>query len=66
MSKNHPLLIDIGHGLSLAVGLTLIASWTTNKRPIRAKRGTFGFNTETSNLEYWDGSNWLAASMKEV
>ncbi len=65
MAKNSPLLIDIGQGLSIMVGLPTIATWDTETRPKDAKRGTFGFNFETNNLEYWDGNAWLAASMSE-
>lgn len=65
MAKNSPLIIDIGQGLSLMVGLPTIASWKTNERPRNAKRGTFGFNIQTQKLEYWSGSAWYAASMKE-
>ena len=57
------LLIDIGQGLSLMIGLPSIASWKTSDRPKNPKRGIFGFNLETSNLEYWDGNFWLIAPM---
>ena len=63
MAKNAPLLIDIGQGLSLMIGLPTIASWDTAGRPKKARRGTFGFNFQTNNLEYWDGTIWLAAPM---
>lgn len=62
----HPLLVDIGEGLSLMIGLSPIARWKTIERPKNAKSGTFGFNTQTNNLEYWDGTAWLAASMSEA
>lgn len=65
MPKNAPLIVDIGQGLSLMVGLPTIASWNTGTRPRDAKRGTFGFNSQTNNLEYWDGRRWLAAPMEE-
>jgi len=65
MAKNAPLLIDIGQGLSLMVGLPTIASWNTDERPKKAKRGTFGFNIQTQRLEYWSGADWYAAEMKE-
>jgi len=57
--------MDIGQGLSMMIGLLTITSWNTKERPINAKRGTFGFNTQTNNLEYWDGSAWFAAAMSE-
>ncbi len=63
MPKNQPLLIDIGAGLSLSVGLSTITTWKSKERPQSPKRGTFGFNTDTNNLEYYDGSGWLSAAM---
>lgn len=66
MSKNSTLLIDIGQGLSLMLGLPTLASWNTLNRPNTPKVGTFGFNIETNNLEYWNGSNWLVASLSEA
>lgn len=63
MAKNSPFLIDIGQGLSVMVGLPTIASWSTSSRPKDPKRGTFGFNFQTNNLEYWDGSAWFVAEM---
>lgn len=66
MDKNQPLLIDIGNGLSLMVGLPRIATWKSTERPERARRGTFGFNTQTSSLEYFDGKDWLSAELKQA
>jgi len=63
MPKGSPLLIDIGQGLSLMVGSPTIASWKTSERPKNAKQGTFGFNTQTNSLEFWNGSFWLSAPM---
>ena len=65
MTKNSQLLVDIGKGLSLAIGLPTIGSWKTSTRPVNAKRGTFGFNTETSSLEYWNGSDWFRVQMNK-
>ncbi len=65
MAGSSHLLIDIGQGLSLMVGVPKIASWKTKGRPKNPKNGTFGFNTETGNLEYWNGSDWLAAPMSK-
>ena len=42
-------------------GLPRIASWDTAGRPKKPRPGTFGFNTQTKALEYWDGKDWLAA-----
>ncbi len=65
MARNQPILIDIGQGLSMMVGFPTIATWKSKERPKNAKRGTFGFNTQTQNLEYYDGKDWLAAGMQE-
>lgn len=66
MPSNQSLLVDIGEGLSLMVGLPTITAWNTRNRPKKAKAGTFGFNIQTNNLEYWNGSYWLEASMDEA
>lgn len=66
MAKGHPLLIDIGEGLSLMLGLPTITSWESESRPSEPKRGTFGFNSKTGNLEYWDGSSWYEAPMNQA
>jgi hypothetical protein len=58
--------MDIGQGLSLMLGLPRMASWNTRGRPRKAKRGTFGFNSKTHSLEYFNGSYWLAAPMSKV
>ena len=63
MGKNAPLLLDIGQGLSVMIGLVTIASWNTKNRPKKAARGTFGFNSQTKSLEYWDGSFWWNAPL---
>lgn len=66
MAKNSSLLVDIGQGLSLMLGLPTISAWKTQDRPKKAQRGTFGFNIQTNSLEYWNGSVWYAASMREI
>jgi len=66
MPKNSPLFVEIGHGLSIMIGLPTIVSWETTNRPKKPKRGTFGFNLQTNSLEYWDGDNWLEAPMSEA
>lgn len=63
MANNSPLLINIGQGLSMAIGLPTIESWDTNSRPKKAKAGTFGFNSQTNSLEYYDGTSWYSAQM---
>lgn len=64
-SKNSPLFINVGPGLSMILGLLTISTWNTAGRPKNAKIGTFGFNFQTKNLEYWDGDSWYGAAMSE-
>jgi hypothetical protein len=64
--KNTPLFVELGQGLSIMVGLLTLVSWNTTERPKNAKRGTLGFNLQTSSLEYWNGSSWFEASMSEL
>lgn len=59
-SKNAPLYIDIGGGLSSIVGIPRIPTWNTLGRPVKPKRGTYGLNTETKRLEVWNGSFWFS------
>lgn len=63
MPASQQLLLDIGEGLSLMIGLPTVASWKSDNRPKKAKPGTFGFNTQTNNLEYFDGSYWYEGLM---
>jgi hypothetical protein len=65
-SKNAPLYINIGGGLSAMVGLPRIATWNTSGRPVNPKRGTFGLNTETKKLEVWNGSLWYNVSLTKM
>lgn len=64
--KNNSLLVEIGEGLSVMIGLPRISSWRTRTRPKKAKRGTFGFNSQTNSLEYYNGSDWFTALMSKV
>ena len=63
MARNSPLFVNIGQGLSMMVGLPLLNTWETKSRPKKPKKGTFGFNTQTYSLEYWDGSAWYQSQM---
>lgn len=63
--KNKQILLDMGQGVSLLLGYPTIASWTNKTRPKKARPGTFGFNNETSNFEYFDGNDWYSELMKE-
>lgn len=57
------IVMDIGQGLSLMLGLPSINSWTTSDRPKKPLHGTFGFNSQTQSLEFYDGSDWFSALM---
>lgn len=64
MAKNpSPIFVNIGQGLSMMVGLPTLTTWETATRPKHPKKGTFGFNTQTYTLEYWDGNAWYGCQM---
>lgn len=65
MKRTKPLLIEIGQGLSLMIGLPTITTWDTGSRPHNPKAGTFGLNTQTKSLEFWDGESWFVASLSK-
>ena len=65
MATNRPLFVDIGQGLSLMLGLPTVSTWETGNRPKDAKVGTFGFNSQTKSLEYWNGRRWLKVEMSD-
>lgn len=58
-------LMGIG-GLSLMLGLPKINYWDTSGRPKKAKLGTFGYNSQTNSLEYFNGSYWLSAPLRKA
>jgi hypothetical protein len=64
-TNSSTIVMDIGQGLSLMLGLPRINSWDTPGRPKNAKNGTFGFNSETNSLEYFDGTDWYTARMRK-
>lgn len=64
MPKNSQLLLEIGQGLSIMIGMPTIPSWNTKARPKNAKRGTFGYNTDTGCLEYCDGKDWYSGALE--
>ena len=66
MPKNSALVIDLGQGLSILTSLLTIPSWDTASRPKNARKGTFGFNSQTNSLEYWDGDVWFSVAMAEA
>lgn len=63
MKKSSPLFVNIGQGLSMMIGLPVLTTWETANRPKNPKKGTFGFNTQTYSLEYWDGDSWYQCQM---
>lgn len=60
-----PFLINLGKGLSVVIGLPTIVAWESDSRPKNPRPGTFGFNSQTNNLEYFDGKSWFEARMTE-
>jgi hypothetical protein len=66
VNTNSSILMDIGKGLSLMLGLPSLNTWVTKDRPKVAQRGTFGFNSETYSLEYYDGDDWFVAPMQKA
>lgn len=63
MAFNQLRVIDIGRGQFMMADLPKITSWKTGQRPGKPKRGTLGFNSQTSQLEFFDGTAWFTASM---
>lgn len=45
-----------------------ISTWSTDSRPEDPVEGVFGFNTDTGQFEYFDGSGWqnLTIALPEV
>jgi len=66
MPISKQLLIDIGDNLYLPVGLPTISSWNSKKRPKKPGAGTFGYNTQTNSLEFFNGSYWFGGSMNRT
>jgi len=64
MPKNSPVFLEVGQGLSVQIGMPTITYWTTPGRPKSPKKGTFGFNSDTNSLEFWNGTVWLTANLK--
>nr|MBP9778921.1 hypothetical protein [Rickettsiaceae bacterium] len=61
--KNAPLFMDIGNGLSTLIGNPRIPSWNNAGRPVNPRTGTFGFNFQTNNLEFYNGNSWMVVPM---
>ena len=64
MAKDSPIFIDVGQGLSLPIGQSTISYWVTTSRPKKPMKGTFGLNTQTNSLEFWNGNIWLTAPLE--
>jgi hypothetical protein len=58
--------MEIGNGIYTIIGNPRIPTWNTTGRPQNPRRGTFGFNFLTNNLEYWTGTVWVALPMVQV
>jgi len=43
-----------------------VPTWNTPGRPKKPKMGTFGFNFQTNNLEFWNGKRWLSLRMRKI
>lgn len=59
LSYNRQLLIDSIGGKVIELGNSTINTWNTAGRPT-GKLGIIGFNTETSELEIYNGSSWIS------
>ena len=66
MPISKQLLIDIGDNMYLPIGLPSISTWNNKKRPKKPSAGTFGYNTQTNNLEFFNGKNWYGGSMSRA
>ena len=58
-SANANLYLGIGSNLSIELGLPRLPNWNTAGRPSPAKNFVYGFNTDTSTLEMWNGAAWV-------
>jgi len=57
--------IPTGHTLELKGSLTLPV-WTDSTRPSVPEIGTFGFNSQSGVLEYYDGTTWKKAGSSKA
>jgi hypothetical protein len=67
--KNQQLVnreISTKFGVSAPLIQRAIPTWNIPGRPKDPKVGTFGFNMQTKNLEYWTGGNWLILPMRKI
>ena len=54
--------VPSGHQLGFDGNLKLPV-WTDSTRPVSPEVGLFGYNSQTSALELWDGSDWASLSI---
>ena len=66
VKKAYPLLINVGKDLYKMVGSPRVSSWQSKDRPENPSRGMLGFNTQTNELEYFDGNSWYATNMSRA
>ena len=58
--------ITTGNTIYPAASRNKIPSWNIFGRPLNPKSGLIGFNSQTNNLELWDGKLWLKLPMKKI
>ena len=58
-NANGSYYLDIGSKLSIMLGGPAMPSWNTVGRPATPKSFAYGFNTDTSKLELWNGVSWV-------
>jgi hypothetical protein len=57
---------EMPKGIPMRKHQSRIPSWNNLGRPKKVKAGTFGFNFQTTTLEYWNGIKWLILPMKKI
>lgn len=62
-AKNAALYMLITKELSIMLGKPRLATWNTNGRPASPITGEVGFNTTTSKIEVYNGSDWVAVAL---
>ena len=59
LSKNGSYYLEVDEGLAVMVGMPMLPNWNTSGRPLTPKSYMYGFNSDTSKLEMWNGSAWV-------
>jgi len=65
MGNRSSFVLDIGKGISIALGTPKISTWDFRTRPKKVNSGVIGLNTQTNTIELFDGKKWLVAFMEE-